>query len=215
MIIEKVDHNKQLEFLVKAYSEWGWAIFPLNKIKRNYNHVHTWCACRDGLECATPGKHPLIRWTHRDQYPDLKTIKEMLADGFTGWGVHLGWSGMLCADLDPRNGGEAKKFVREWRYDRGVPFLATHTGSGGIHFYFPDCSECDPIRGFHMYGESFTTKIPFADGDDLFAGQHYTVLPYSPHKSGKLYIPFYPPREVFYERILDHVPVTRKSLDVR
>ncbi len=205
MIIEHADPKEQLEFLEKAISDWKWAVFPLQRIKRNFDGSHVWCGCTRGLKCPTVGKHPLIHWTRREEYPTLGGVREYLSRGYTGWGVHLGFSGLVCIDLDPRNGADAKKFVREWDYASGSPLLATHTGSGGVHFYFPHEGKTDPVLGFtHPNGDHETMFSP-SPGVDLFAGSHFCVLPFSPHVSGGLYTPFYPPNTIFFERIIDHV----------
>lgn len=188
-IIEKPDPQVQLEFLEKAVSEWGWAIFPLHKIKRNYTNTKMWCGCQGGFQCSSIGKHPARRWTHREEYPDLGEVKRLLADGYTGWGMHLGWSKTEVLDIDPRNFNEQSIRYFKTHIRKLMAIKHCLTGSEGDHFYFDASEATDKIEGVLLPSGERSTVWKIEEGIELLSGQHYVVLPYSPHKSGRLYLP--------------------------
>ena len=200
-MIEELDRNVQLDFLLDVFFNLGWKIFPLHNVIFSRNESSVRCSCFAGPLCPTIGKHPLVRWTDQRFYPDTNGIRLYHAQGVTGWGVHLGFSGVGCLDVDPRNGGDASAAIKNLNYEKSPPLLATHTGSGGVHLYFPAGPGVHPIHGFLCPDGDYCTKLGEDPGIDCLAGQHFTILPWSRHKSGKLYIPFKPPQQVFYQRI--------------
>lgn len=188
MILPSVPLEVHSNFLEKCISNWGWRIFPLRKIKRNYDNSIVWCDCHLGRKCETCGKHPLIRWAHLEEYPTVESMKRLLALGYTGWGVHLGWSGLVVLDCDPRNGADIAQIMREWSDQNDeMTTMATLTGSGGLHIFLRSNKSIHPLEGFTSPGCRTTTKIEVNPGVELLAGQHFVVLPCSHHKSGLLY----------------------------
>lgn len=186
-IIERPDPREHLDFLIRAHSEWGWAIFPLHKIKHNFDGSRVWCACHKGLTCESTGKHPLICWTVREQYPDADGIRSLFEQEHTGWGVHLGWSGLVVLDQDPRNGSWQTIGIWEGMGLEMPDTFRVTTGSDGGHVYFRAVGDIDPIKGCYDREERYSTNIPLGAGLEFLSGQHFVVLPFSPHRSGKYY----------------------------
>ena len=99
--------------------------------------VHTpWrdgCSCGDD-RCASPGKHPRIRWT---EYQKRLPTEEEVRRWFKRWpaanvGIATGAvSGIVVVDIDPRHGGD------ESARDLNLPDTVTClTGGGGSHMYY-------------------------------------------------------------------------------
>lgn len=188
IIIEKPDPQEQLQFLEKAVSEWGWAVFPLHKIKRNYKGDRVWCGCRDGMTCNRVGKCPRVKWGDRANHIQAGGVKTWIDDGFTNFGIHLGWSGLVVLDVDARHGGPAtfSKIVLD-----SSTFQESHvaTAGGGFHVYYRSGKHFDPIKGLTSPSGKTSTNIPLGSGCELLSGQHFVVAPYSVHKSGVIYKP--------------------------
>jgi hypothetical protein len=88
-----------LEYLAR-----GWSVLPL------WWPTRYGCACRGGIDCPTPGKHPCLpRWRHLQYEPPS-------ADDLDAWwmawphanvGVVTGSiSRLAVVDVDPRSGGD-------------------------------------------------------------------------------------------------------------
>lgn len=137
-----------------AYANCGLYVFPL----------------------APRGKQPRIKDWPRKAATDPGIIREW----WTRWpnaniGVHVGRSGLVVLDVDPRNGGTES--LRELMREHGDGFLSpmkVNTGGGGCH---------------HYYAHSGTADFPaqIAKGIDLKSGNGYVVVPPSVHASDNPY----------------------------
>lgn len=178
----------QSDFLLDLISR-GWRIFPLHRMIWNYDLTIPKCSCRRGLICPRMGKCPLVKWGDLANYPEPGGVKLYLSDGHNGWAVHLGHSRLVCADFDPRNGGPSDPAEIEKRYGTFRTTARCETGAGGWHFYFRAPPGVHPIRGMMLPTGYRSTSIQIDDGVEILSGQHFTVLPYSTHKSGNEYVP--------------------------
>lgn len=179
----------QFDFLKNCISS-GWKLFPLNRIKRNYDWSVIWCECYRGLRCGSAGKCPRSRWADPANFMTETTLARWMDKGFDSFGVHLGHSGLVVLDLDPRNGANMLDLVpRFMTGDTNDDNFSVLTGSEGMHFYFRASSNIDPIRGFtDKYGNAKTTVVA-SPGVEILSGQHFVVAPWSMHKSGTRYLP--------------------------
>lgn len=186
-----IPENPKLLFLLDCLAR-GWHIFRMRPIVQLADGRPA-CTCKDGPTCDVIGKHPAVLWT-KPIDPKWKGAVNyvtawLAAKPDAGWGIHLGLSGLVAVDIDPKNGGLAS--LDQWR-QRGL--LAdmqptVFTGSGGFHFFFQAPQGADPIKGWRGPNGEFSTSFKPAPGIDVFAGQHLLVLPFSPHKSGRTYQP--------------------------
>lgn len=176
-------------FLSKLIREWQWKIFPLHKMKSNYDGSIKWCSCKSGHLCPRLGKCPRIQWGDISQYPEPNGVEVWLAEGHRNWGVHLGRSGLICVDVDPRSGGLASLEALTREHGKFPKTAKCLTGSGGIHFFYRAPSHYDPILGLCDEDGLSTSNFKLAPGVEVLSGQHFVVLPYSIHKSGNLYQP--------------------------
>ena len=176
----------KLAFLLSC-ARSSYHIFPLHRILRGADGAPV-CSCGGRSSCTGIGKHPQGRWSipldpaqprteavlafHVDKWPDR------------GFGVHLGLSNRVCVDVDPRNGGLASLDVMR---SRGLlvgvkPHVVT--GSGGFHFYFLAPANVDQRTGWRGPNGVSRCSVSPLPGIDLLAGQHFMVLPFSPHRGG-------------------------------
>lgn len=90
-------------------------------------------------------------------------------------GIHVGKSGLIVVDVDPRNGGD--KAIQRLRVVHGGGWLSTiktGTGGGGQHYFYA-----------HKSGTKLPAKL--APGIDLKHDTGYIVAPPSIHPSGSSY----------------------------
>lgn len=190
MIIESVHHDRQLEFLENAVSVWKWAMFPLHKIKRNYDGRHVWCGCKLGLQCPRVGKCPRVKWGDRANHIQAGQFAKWIDDGFTNFGIHLGWSDLVVIDIDTRNNG-----FMTWKNILGStsppPTWTVRTSEGGEHWYFRAGAQTHLIGGIQTTSGKMLTNIALGPGVELLSGQHFVASPFSVHKKGSLYKPFF------------------------
>lgn len=181
--------NPKLSFLISCVRR-GCYIFPLHHLTFDASGTPQ-CSCGNGSDCMGPGKHPFGRWSSPLD-PHARRTEVVIANYVEkwpdrGWGLHLGLSGLVCVDIDPRNGGNEslEQLVASDVMAGGAANVVT--GSGGRHFYFAAPDNCDPRRGWRGPNGQYRTSVLLAPGVDFLAGQHFVVLPYSPHKNGGLY----------------------------
>ena len=188
--LEKNQENPKIKFL------WGcilrkWWIFRLHPIIRD-----EWggakCKCGKKSSCPGPGKHPAVLW-HAPIDPNWKRASQHVAahlerDPTIPFGLHLGHSRLMAWDYDPRNDNDGRAAeLREHLFALGLkPHV--HTGGGGEHWLFIAPAGTDPIRGFRGPNGEYRGKIVPVPGWDVLSGQHYIVLAFSNHKSGKDYV---------------------------
>ena len=182
--------SEKIEYLLSLV-DLGYWIFPL--------HDMTWvdgkprCTCHLGERCPGPGKHPDGKWS-QPLDPALSWTKEYIRNIVAlwpdrGWGLHAGRSSLCVLDVDPRHGGNETlaELVRVWQISLDEP--TTKTGGGGSHRFYSADSLVDQIKGWPLPSGKRSTNIALGPGVEFFSGQHYVVLPYSPHASGGWYAP--------------------------
>lgn len=158
----------------------GLAVLPIYPLRNGS------CTCSKGAECVSAGKHPIWSgWTTKATSNVAVLTKEWPAAS-AGIGIHLGKSGFVVIDVDPRNGGTDS--LAQLERCLGVCFahisqVIVATGGGGWHFYFtaPAPGMCDGLVDLK--------RVLVADypGIDLLWGDHCTVAPPSIHRLGKTY----------------------------
>ncbi len=124
-----------------AYAARGWQVVPLNWPITIDGDVS--CSCKRRLECASPGKHPWIRWKDDGGTTDPDQIHEWFRRRWhSNIGILTGQerSGLLVVDVDPDHGGEHT--LQELQADHGglSDTLTAITGSGGrpLLFRYPE-----------------------------------------------------------------------------
>src|SRR3954454_6186590 len=120
--------------MAELYTAWRWAVFPLWWVEGGQ------CACPRGVDCASPGKHPLTRRGVHDASTDPLTVR-------TWWrtwpranvGLPAGSNGLAVVDVDPRHGGDLSLLRLTTALERAGASLETltaSTGGGGSHYVF-------------------------------------------------------------------------------
>lgn len=128
--------------------------------------------------------HPLVPGEKRpllDDWPNKATNEPaMVEEWWTRWpeaniGVHVGKSGLLVVDKDPRNGGdESFRMLDEQHGTAWHSNIEVKTGGGGVHLFYAATSDA-----------SYPSQA--APGIDLKHGVAYIVAPPSKHPSGERY----------------------------
>jgi hypothetical protein len=158
-----------------ACAERDWSVIDLYGIVKKGV-----CACRDGKDCRTPGKHPVRRKWQRQKTTDRARITKMF-EGTThlNYGILTGaCSGLVVLDIDPRHDGDCTLAELEKRYGVLPKTPTARTGGGGRHLFFR-----------HPGG-----KVKNSEGDrglgrgvDVRGDGGYVVGPGSLHASGGRY----------------------------
>lgn len=141
-----------------GYAEADMAVFPLWWVVPDGDGFR--CACRRGVRCKSPGKHPLFPPAHLDDEPPCRGecgrlghgVHDATADAPTverWWtrepdaniGLAADRNGFAILDVDPRHGGdESLERLRAAVAERtGVDLMDTlvqRTGGGGLHLVF-------------------------------------------------------------------------------
>lgn len=148
----------------------GWSVIPMHSVTGGR------CSCRR-VRCASPGKHPRIRWEPwmlRAATPaELDAWWERWPDANVG--VVTGWvSAVVVLDVDPRHGGEASLDELQATHGPLPDTVTSLTGGGGRHLWFAHPEHLVPSR-------------PLAPGIDLKAEGGLVVVPPSRHVSGGVY----------------------------
>lgn len=139
--------TKGLESYANYAMSLGWDPLPVWGV--NAEGV---CACKNGLQCKSPGKHPLHNeWQSRDRLtkPDAYDLFAMNTHP-VNIGLRTGVvSGLWALDIDPKSGGDQSLLALESQYG-ALPATRIHrTGSGGRHYLFrlPGTFEVTNSRG--------------------------------------------------------------------
>lgn len=160
------------------------ADIPLEYVRHGWAPVPLWwptcrgCACWKRERCPTPGKHPVLRWSHLQH-------RALRAEAIGRWwtpgrraniGIICGTisAGLLVVDVDPRNAGDETLrdlAARGLRLPEGGPLV--ETGSGGRHYYL------------HL-DRPLKKAAPFA-GIETQSDGALVVAPPSWHASGRQY----------------------------
>lgn len=97
------------------------------------------CACRNGQQCKSPGKHPVDNgWQQKDRLSKADAYGEFAtASSPRNIGLRTGEaSGFWALDIDPKSGGDQSLLSLEAQYGR-LPATRVHrTGSNGLHYLF-------------------------------------------------------------------------------
>lgn len=164
------------------YAAAGIAVLPVWSVRADGT-----CRCKDGAECLKPGKHPLQRaWEHCAS-TNPSTLRREWPKGDVNLGANLGKSGLICLDIDPRNGGSDSLARLESWLDLCLSGLSTCVvetgrGDGGQHMYFSRGKVADEHLG--KLKRLLAEEHP---GIDLLYGNRYTLLPPSRHACGGSY----------------------------
>jgi hypothetical protein len=175
-----------------------WVVFPLFKMLTEDGKPR--CACPKGHRCAV-GKHPRIKWTERTApmplqfllnhaWDDWQPADEPTSGYPVGFGLHLGPSRIVVLDIDTKRDKDGDARLAELIAKHGdlPPTYTVETGSGGRHYYFTAPDWIDSAGGFGTVEDPLTAiQLHEAGGVELFAGTHYVVTPFSPHKNGNWY----------------------------
>lgn len=112
-----LDDQSPLSFAL-TYLRMGWWVFPLRPGSKQPDTS----LCPQGHKNATNDiEQARTWWAGRD---DL------------GVGIALRASGLLCVDVDPRNGGMETLDALEYQHGRLDADVSAISGGGGPHFYF-------------------------------------------------------------------------------
>jgi hypothetical protein len=131
------------------------------------------CACPEGPECKSPGKHPIVK--------DWKAGREYSREDYpqAHWATVTGAAGgVFVVDLDRKPGKDGVASLRELAaLHSALPRTATvRTGSGGLHLYFR-----------HPGGVVPNSSGKLGPGIDVRGDGGYVVAPPSGHVSGGFY----------------------------
>jgi P4 family phage/plasmid primase-like protien len=122
-----------VDYATYAMSE-GWDPIPVWGV--NADGV---CACKNGLQCKSPGKHPVeLKWSENERMTKREAYEWFAAPGHpTNVGLRTGKASSFWAlDIDPKSGGNESLLSLEAQYG-ALPQTRTHrTGSGGRHYLF-------------------------------------------------------------------------------
>lgn len=116
-----------------AYAAIGWEVLPL------WRPTSAGCACPRGLECASPGKHPWLKWREDGGSTDPAEIRGWYRRWpHSGVAILTGRerSGLWVLDIDPGHSGEETLAALEAEHGSLPATLEARTGSGGRHLVF-------------------------------------------------------------------------------
>ena len=159
----------QEDYCLKAalqYVRRGWSVIPIHSMQGGQ------CSCGNP-ECASPGKHPRVRWT---EFMKARATEAMVQEWWRKWpdanvGIVTGpISEIAVIDIDGPEGEESIK-------SQDVPITLTClTGGGGRHLYYR-----------YPRGGSVQTKTGILRKVDTRGEGGFVVAPPSRHHSGKCY----------------------------
>ena len=152
-----------------VYAARGWRVLPLFPLRLGL------CTCRNGTDCRTPGKHPMMDdWPEKASTDAAQLTRWWGQRPTTNVGIATGaQSGIIVLDIDPRHGGDGALVELQALYAPLPDTPMVLTGGGGQHFYFA-CDEVLPGCSLHP-------------GIQFQAEAHQVVAPPSLHASGQTY----------------------------
>lgn len=132
--MDQADSGPGLVDYAKYAMGEGWDPIPVWGV--NADGV---CACKNGLQCKSPGKHPVeTNWAARERMsvPDAFEWFSMTSHPMNV-GLRTGLpSSFWALDIDPKSGGDESLLSLEAQYG-SLPETRVHrTGSGGRHYLF-------------------------------------------------------------------------------
>lgn len=134
------------------------------------------CSC-NRTDCASPAKHPRIRWERAMTEPAGQVEIEDWWERWPGANVAVATgpvSGLAVIDVDPRNDGEHTLLLLQSERGELPPTLESETGGGGRHLWYALSGASVPS------GE-------LGPGVELKADRGLIVAPPSRHASGRRY----------------------------
>jgi hypothetical protein len=183
--------NQQVNFEVEEEGDSPKLLEALASVAEGIPVLALWgvadgiCDCPKGSECRTPGKHPCPRFSpngiHSATLDAAKVRMWCAKDPRLNYGQRMGGErNIICADIDPRNGGSESYFDLIEHYgDEAFPATREKpTGGGGWHKLY---RLSKPIKG---NGE---LKAELAPGIDVKGEGGQIVAPLGDHVSGKAY----------------------------
>jgi hypothetical protein len=152
------------------YGNRGLLVFPCHTARAGV------CSCSESTACETPGKHPRITGWQRQATDDVEQIRRWWRQWPTAnIGLYCKGSGLVVADVDPRNGGaESWIDVATALGSEIAETWTSLTGGGGSHYIY-------------------RTPASFEAGTDVLAAgvdvkwDGLIILPPSEHASGVEY----------------------------
>src|SRR5262249_8595679 len=153
------------------YAELGLSVVPVHSINGD-----SWCSCKDGKSCTSPGKHPRTQNGIRDATRDPTEIERF----WSKWpdaniGIATGpASGIAVIDIDPRNGGLETFENLEADLGRLPKTPMAWTGGDGAHLMF-------------NLPQIAVSKAGAGPGVDVLGDGCMMVAPPSRHVSGDRY----------------------------
>ncbi len=157
-----------------SYAAHGWRVVPV------YEPRDGRCACKKGVACNAPGKHPWLR-----EWPTKATTEVATIWGWfrerrtTNWGIVTGAaSGIIALDIDPRHGGDESLARLEARHGPLPRTVRQQTGGGGQHILLKH-------PGFRVGNQQGTTTL--APGIDVRGDGGQILVEPSDHVSGGRY----------------------------
>src|SRR5262245_33976803 len=142
------------------------------------------CTCGNPACGNNAGKHPRAKWKDHDaalgRKPDYLRWKYggESPDNPFNWAYHLGVSGVLGVDVDPRNGGTESWAALVEKYGPLPPTPLEHVLTRGWHAYLA-APAADLLPA--------STHVEVAPGVELKWGNHYFIGPPSVHRCGHSY----------------------------
>ncbi|TYL92730.1 hypothetical protein FXB40_23860 [Bradyrhizobium rifense] len=160
------------------YTSEGLHVIPVHSVRDGR------CSCREGIECAKPGKHPMTPRGVKDATKDRKVIKQWWTESpDANIGIATGQiSNLVVVDVD---GKEGKKSLAQLFKKHGkLPRTPKVTTGNGVHYYLRPGDKSVPNSVGRL-----------GKGIDIRGDGGYVVAPGSVHRSGKLY-KFFPGRDL-------------------
>ena len=153
--------------LAVSYAKKGFQIIILHGInKKGY------CTCKQGVKCASSGKHPMFSgWETKATSDEAEIIKAFQQHPSANFGFVTG-DRFFAVDIDVKSNG----YENLRSYGRLSDTVSVTTGSGGSHHYY--------LLPKDLKVPNLSSLIP---GVDLRSKGGLVVAPGSAHQSGGLY----------------------------
>jgi hypothetical protein len=152
------------------YASYGWKVFPCHTIRGGR------CSC--GVDCASPGKHPLVQggvYAATGSAAQIATWWARWPDANIGVATGMA-SGFIALDIDEKHGGFESLADLEGQFGKLVNTPScSKTGGGGKHILF------------RHPGVQIQNKVNIAPGLDVRGDGGYIIAPPSRHASGNRY----------------------------
>jgi putative DNA primase/helicase len=152
------------------YGAKQWQVLPVHWVMPDGG-----CSCRNGKDCHSPGKHPILRsWEHNSS-----SHTQTITDWWTKYpvaniGIAVGVSRLVVVDVDGQAGLDSLRAL-EAEYEPLPATLRHRTGAGGFHMLYFDGGYTTPTRA------SLRPKL------DIRGEGGMIVAPPSLHRSGRRY----------------------------